>query len=44
MDIVLSSLEKDVDHFLISTREDQFVVIYVDPKMKCNEVLNTWED
>lgn len=44
MDMELSNIDKNVDHFLISTREDQFLVIFVDPKIKGNDVLNTWED
>lgn len=44
MDLELSNIDKNVDHFLISTREDQFLVIFVDPKSKGHDVLNTWED
>ena len=40
MTMEIKTADNDVDHFLISTRENQLMVIFVDPK----EVVTTWED
>lgn len=44
MEMELSIFDKNVDHFLISTREDQFLVIFVDPRIANQDKLSTWED
>jgi hypothetical protein len=44
MEMELSNYDKNVDHFLISTREDQFLVIFVDPKTGLQDKLTAWED
>lgn len=36
--------ENNVDHFLISTRENQFLLIFVDQVETSKELLNIWED
>lgn len=36
--------ENNVDHFLISTRENQFLLIFVDQVEANKESLNIWED
>jgi hypothetical protein len=36
--------ENNVDHFLISTREDQFLLIFIDQVDVMKEALNVWED
>jgi hypothetical protein len=40
MTMETNTTENNVDHFLISTRENQLMVIFVDPK----ELVNIWED
>lgn len=36
--------ENNVDHFLISTRENQFILIFIDQVDVLKEVLSIWED
>ena len=36
--------ENNVDHFLISTRENQFLLIFIDQVDVMKEALNVWED
>lgn len=36
--------ESNVDHFLISTRENQFVLIFIDQMDAIKEALSIWED
>lgn len=36
--------ESNVDHFLISTRENQFILIFIDQVDVLKEVLSIWED
>lgn len=36
--------DSNVDHFLISTRENQFLLIFIDQVEMVKEVLNIWED
>ena len=45
MDINFESEESNVDHFLISTRENQFLLIFVDQATTLvKEVSNRWEE
>lgn len=36
--------ESNVDHFLISTRENQFLLIFIDRVEELKEALSIWED
>lgn len=36
--------DNNVDHFLISTRENQFLLIFIDQVEAKKEALNIWED
>lgn len=36
--------ENNVDHFLISTRENQFLLIFIDRIEELKEALSIWED
>lgn len=36
--------ENNVDHFLISTRENQFLLIFIDRVEELKEALSIWED
>ena len=36
--------ENNVDHFLISTRENQFLLIFINQTEVDKEALNIWED
>jgi hypothetical protein len=36
--------ESNVDHFLISTRENQFILIFIDQAEVMKEALSIWED
>jgi hypothetical protein len=44
MTIDMGTFDNNVDHFLISTRENQFLLIFVDAKIDEQEASTTWED
>ena len=45
MDVKFEGEESNVDHFLISTRENQFLLIFVDQATTLvKEVSNRWEE
>lgn len=44
MSLDKSEDEKNVDHFLISTRENQLLLIFINQIDVDKEVFNIWED
>lgn len=44
MSLDKSEDENNVDHFLISTRENQFLLIFINKVEADKEALNIWED
>lgn len=44
MGIDIEIEESNVDHFLISTRENQFLLIFIDKLATTKMALNIWEE